>query len=179
LANNGLPNSVEVDLLVYGSTIFASAYSNGVFVSNDNGGSWLDANQGFGTSRTIRCLGVLGTDLFAGFYGYSVKRRLLSEMVTEVEQFSDIQSYQFELSQNHPNPFNPSTRIQYQISSNSQVSLKVYDVLGKEVAILIDEYKTAGKYEVEFDASLLSSGVYFYKLQSGNFINVRKMILIQ
>ncbi len=85
----------------------------------------------------------------------------------------------FELSQNYPNPFNPSTRIKYQVAINSQVSLKVYDVLGDEVATLVNEEKPAGSYEVEFDASHLSSGVYFYKLQAGSFVETRKIILLR
>jgi len=85
----------------------------------------------------------------------------------------------FEVFQNYPNPFNPSTRIKYQVSSNSQVSLKVYDVLGNEVATLINEFKPVGRYEFEFNASQLSSGIYFYKLQAGSFIQTRKMVLVK
>jgi len=83
----------------------------------------------------------------------------------------------FELQQNFPNPFNPSTSIQYAISSRQFVSLKVYDVLGNEIATLINEEKPAGSYEAEFDANGLSSGVYFYKLTAGDFIMAKKMIL--
>jgi hypothetical protein len=85
----------------------------------------------------------------------------------------------FELSQNYPNPFNPSTKIQYQVSSNSQVSLKVFDVLGNEVATLVYEEKSAGSYEVNFNAADLSSGMYFYKLEAGNFVDSKKMILLK
>ncbi len=89
----------------------------------------------------------------------------------------------FELSQNYPNPFNPSTKIRYSIpnvgSGLAQTVLKVYDVLGNEVATLVNEYKPAGSYEVTFDASSLSSGIYLYKIQSGNFIQTKKMILIK
>jgi len=85
----------------------------------------------------------------------------------------------FELSQNYPNPFNPSTRIKYQVAINSQVSLKVFDVLGNEVATLVNEEKPAGNYEVEFNASQLSSGVYFYKLTAGSFTDTKKMILLR
>ena len=90
----------------------------------------------------------------------------------------------FELSQNYPNPFNPTTKINYRISAASKVLLKVYDVLGNEVATLIDGYKSIGKYEVEFDASSISSGLYFYKLEAtannkNVFREVRKMILMK
>ena len=85
----------------------------------------------------------------------------------------------FNLEQNYPNPFNPSTSIQYAISSRQFVSLKVYDVLGKEIATLVNEEKPTGNYEVNFNASSLSSGVYFYKLQAGSFVQTKKMILIK
>ncbi len=89
----------------------------------------------------------------------------------------------FILFQNYPNPFNPSTRIQYQLSSISRVVLKVYDVLGNEVATLINEELSIGKYEVEFNASSgirnLASGIYFYQLTAGDFIQTKKMVLIK
>ncbi len=86
---------------------------------------------------------------------------------------------EFELNQNYPNPFNPGTSIKYAISSMQFVTLKVYDIIGNEVATLVDEYKPAGSYEVDFDASKLSSGVYLYRLQSGGNIITKKMTLIK
>jgi hypothetical protein len=90
----------------------------------------------------------------------------------------------FELSQNYPNPFNPETQISYQISIPSKVTLKVYDVLGNDVATLVDDYKSIGRYDVNFDASNLSSGLYFYKLEAtannkNVFREVRKMLLLK
>jgi Secretion system C-terminal sorting domain len=85
----------------------------------------------------------------------------------------------FHLEQNYPNPFNPSTSIQYRVSSISNVSLKVYDVLGNEVATLVNEEKPAGSYEVKFDAAGLSSGIYFYSLIAGNFAATKKMLLLK
>jgi len=86
---------------------------------------------------------------------------------------------QFSLSQNYPNPFNPSTVIEYSIPQREKVSLKIYDVLGKEVASLVDEDKSAGKYSVRFNAGSLSSGVYFYILRAGDFISAKKLILMK
>ncbi|MCX6163446.1 MAG: T9SS type A sorting domain-containing protein [Ignavibacteriae bacterium] len=87
----------------------------------------------------------------------------------------------FILFQNFPNPFNPSTNIKYQIANKlpRQVSLKVYDVLGKEVATLVNEVRQHGSYNVDFDASKLSSGIYFYRLNTGDFSDTKKMILIK
>jgi hypothetical protein len=94
-------------------------------------------------------------------------------------QSTDQTPNSFSLKQNYPNPFNPSTRIQYQVASNSQVTLKVYDLLGNELAVLVDEFKPAGSHEVEFNASELSSGIYLYKLQAGNFIETKKLMLLK
>ena len=83
----------------------------------------------------------------------------------------------FSLSQNYPNPFNPSTKISYSIKEEGLVTLKVYDILGTEITTLVNENKPAGNYEAEFDASQLPSGMYIYKLQSGSFSDVKKMLL--
>jgi hypothetical protein len=86
---------------------------------------------------------------------------------------------EYDLAQNFPNPFNPSTTIRYQIPQAGIVTLKIYDILGSEVATLVNEEKLAGKYEVNFNASSLASGVYIYKIQAGSFINSKKMILLK
>ena len=85
----------------------------------------------------------------------------------------------FVLYQNYPNPFNPSTKISWQSPVSSHQTIKIYDVLGKEIATLVDEYKPAGSYEIDFNASGLSSGIYFYRIQAGNFIETKKMILLR
>ena len=86
---------------------------------------------------------------------------------------------EFSLEQNYPNPFNPTTSIKYAISSKQFAQLKIYDILGNEVTTLVNEEKPAGNYEVNFDASKFSSGVYFYQLKAGNFISTKKMILLR
>jgi hypothetical protein len=83
------------------------------------------------------------------------------------------------LSNNYPNPFNPSTRIEYAIPKNSFVTLKIYDNLGREISTLVNEMKSAGKYSIDFNANNLAAGVYFYKITSDNFTNVKKMILVK
>ena len=84
---------------------------------------------------------------------------------------------EYTLDQNYPNPFNPSTKISYSIKEEGLVTLKVYDVLGKELATLVNENKPEGNYEVDFNASQLPSGMYIYKLQAGSFSEVKKMLL--
>ncbi len=85
----------------------------------------------------------------------------------------------YRLEQNYPNPFNPTTNISYVLPKAENVSLKIYDVLGREVATLVNEVKAAGAYTVPFNASNLSSGVYFYKLQAGSFVQTKKMMLVK
>ena len=86
---------------------------------------------------------------------------------------------EFKLDQNYPNPFNPKTSIQYSISNKQFVTLKVYNLLGREVATLVNENKEAGNYMINFDASILPSGVYIYKLQAGDYVQTRKMTLVK
>ena len=110
---------------------------------------------------------------------------LLAESFVSVEEESNI-PVEFKLEQNYPNPFNPTTVISYQLPVSSNVTLKVYDLLGNDVATLVDEYKPAGSYEVEFHATSsfrlvrnLASGIYFYQLKVGSLIQTKKMLLIR
>jgi hypothetical protein len=85
----------------------------------------------------------------------------------------------FKLAQNYPNPFNPATRIRYAIPTRTQVTLKVYNVLGQEVATLVNEVQEQGNYVALFEANQLASGVYFYKLEAGKFSTTKKMLLMK
>jgi len=86
---------------------------------------------------------------------------------------------EFMLYQNYPNPFNPSTIITYQIKESDFVQLKVYDVLCHEVALLVDKVQPAGYYQITFNGNNLSGGIYFYRLQTGNYVDVKKMVLVK
>ncbi len=107
------------------------------------------------------------------------------DITTDVKQVADLNPTEFELYQNYPNPFNPSTKISWQSPVSSWQSLKVYDVLGNEVATLVDEYKSSGTYKVDFNnvetlhATYLPSSVYFYRLQVGDYSKTKKMILLK
>ncbi|HAX47870.1 MAG TPA: hypothetical protein DCX92_02690, partial [Bacteroidetes bacterium] len=85
----------------------------------------------------------------------------------------------YSLSQNYPNPFNPTTNIKLQIPKAGNVKLTVFDVTGKEVAVLVNENLSAGEYKVDFNAHGLTSGVYFYRIESAGFIDVKKMMLVK
>ncbi len=99
--------------------------------------------------------------------------------LTEVNPGENTIPLKYSLAQNYPNPFNPSTKIKYQIPSNGHVTLKVFDILGNEVTTLVNENQNSGIYEVNFNASNLTSGIYFYQLSSGGFTQVHKMMLIK
>jgi photosystem II stability/assembly factor-like uncharacterized protein len=116
-------------------------------------------------------------------YGHNIILHTTNGGVTFIENENNSTSKDFLLQQNHPNPFNPSTRIQYAISRRQFVTLKVYDLLGREVATLVNEEKPAGTFKVEFNSASsiknLASGIYFYRLQAGDFVETKKMILLK
>jgi photosystem II stability/assembly factor-like uncharacterized protein len=129
-------------------------------------------------------------NLNSGSYNYRIKQIDFDGSYTyyNLEETVEINSpFSFELSQNYPNPFNPSTKIKFTIpnvethrdASLQKVTLKIYGILGNEIATLVNEEKPAGEYEVEFDAKNLSSGIYYYQLISGNYIETKKMILLK
>jgi len=100
-------------------------------------------------------------------------------ITTDVEQVADVFLKEFELEQNYPNPFNPSTSIQYAISSRQFVTIKVYDILGNDITTLVNDYRDAGIYNVQFTMHNLASGIYFYTLQAGAFVESKKMIYLK
>jgi photosystem II stability/assembly factor-like uncharacterized protein len=102
------------------------------------------------------------------------------QIYNEVEiVYDSMQAFDLELSQNYPNPFNPTTTIKYSIPTESFVRIKIYNLIGEEVATLVNEEKTIGNYEVEFNATSLPSGIYFYQLKAGKFVETKKMVLMK
>ncbi|MDD1444389.1 T9SS type A sorting domain-containing protein, partial [Dolichospermum sp. ST_sed3] len=137
--------------------------------------------EGHGTTTEPKFYSFTDQSLQPGNYQYKLKQIDFngSFEYSEIVEVTIDALNKFTLSQNYPNPFNPVTSIQYAISSKQFVSLKVYDVLGNGVATLVNEEKPTGEYEVEFDRTDLPSGVYFYQLQVGDFVETKKMILLK
>ena len=140
--------------------------------------SWTAVNTGL-PNLDILALAASETNLFVAPINSGIWKRPLSEIVAAVPLASNELPGTYALSQNYPNPFNPTTTISYQIPANGHVVIKVFDILGRVVTTLVDEYKPSGRYWVKFDASRLSSGIYLYSLRSGSFTVVKKMSLIK
>jgi len=157
--------------------LFAGTYG-GVFWSTDNGENWSELNSGL-TGYTVYKLSINP----AGYLLASTDDGMFKSLntTTDVNTNEINPPSEYLLHQNYPNPFNPNTTIKYQIPEISFVTIKVYDVLGKEIVTLVDEEKPAGEYNVEFriDNLELSSGIFFYQLQAGNYIETKKMVLLK
>ena len=182
--NNGLPydsvghfySSVS-SFAISGTNLFVGT-NTGVYLSSNNGADWTAVNHGL-TDSNLTALAIGGSYLYAGTRWGGVWKRPLSEIITVAQPSSQELPSEFALSQNYPNPFNPSTTINYQLSRQSHVTLKVFDVLGREVATLVNEVEEAGYKSVTFDASKLSSGIYFYRLQAGHYVETKKLLLLR
>jgi len=151
----------------------------GMYVSFDTGQSWEVLGEGLPV-LPIGDIKIHPTEnyLVAGTYGRSMYKIDLN-LITDVENDQPKILKSFSLSQNYPNPFNPTTKISWQSPISSHQTLIVYDVTGKEVATLVNEYKSAGKHQMDFNASTLASGIYFYKLVAGNYTETKKMVVLK
>ena len=187
-AEAGFSRALVTAFAVSGTNLFAGSWS-GVFLSTNNGASWTDENLGiptiYNTPHSIASIVVHGGYLYAGIPNEDgtsnggIWRRPLSEMITSVTEKENYIPKGFSLSQNYPNPFNPSTTIRYSLPSSAHVKLTIYNMLGQVVSELVNEEQPAGWKEVRWDASHYPSGVYFYRLEAGNFSDVKKLLLLK
>ncbi len=179
-ANNGLTNLKIQPVITSldGNTLFTGTWGNGVFASTDNGEHWHSSL--LPNSYKVNALGVGSTDIFAGVgHGGGVWQNKLSSALGVGPQWSDTPQ-DFSLRQNYPNPFNPATTFEFTLSTQSIVTLKVFDLLGREVATILDNLHFAvGTHKAVWDASSVSSGIYIYRLQVENHTDARKMTLLR
>jgi len=137
--------------------------------------------KGNGTTSEYSTYSFIDSKLSEGNYSYRLKQIDLDGTIS----YSDVVDVTvelprvFALEQNYPNPFNPATSIKYSIPADGFVNLTVYNMLGEKVTNLINQNMKAGRYEIKFDASKYASGIYFYRLESGQFISVKKMMLLK
>jgi len=185
--SSGLTNKQVLSFAVTNHGLFAGTWEGkgGVFLSTNNGSSWTGVSEEnaldpwFHIPGCVHGLAFDATYLYAGERTTGVWKRPLSEMVTSAESHSSDMPHAFALQQNYPNPFNPSTTIKYELPKSSEVRLSVFDMLGREVSVLVNERRDAGVHEVKFDGSNLASGVYFYRLQAGDFVQTRKVLVLR
>lgn len=183
-ANSGIQHLQISSLAAYGSAnIFAAAndYSGCIYHSTNSGQNWITKNQGFGSNiLRFECLYFANDYVFAGTYSTNIWKRSAVEIIG-IKNISTEIPDKFQLYQNYPNPFNAVTKIKFNIAGNTveQTFLSVYNILGKEIASLVNAKLNPGTYEISFDAGNLTSGVYFYKLMAGAFTNTKRLVLLK
>ncbi|MBZ0198675.1 MAG: T9SS type A sorting domain-containing protein [Ignavibacteriaceae bacterium] len=177
--------SIEVFKIVYDWwSLIAASHTEGIFANYHLRGEWIPFNVGIPTKRINDMVNFTHGYLHAATEANSVFMMYL--IINKTEDEINIAN-NFSLEQNYPNPFNPSTKIKFTLPSPSQgegprvrsITLKIYDILGCEITTLINKELAPGNYEVEFNGSSLASGVYFYRLEAGSFIQTKKMILLR
>ncbi|MBN1633450.1 MAG: T9SS type A sorting domain-containing protein [Ignavibacteria bacterium] len=187
-ANSGIQHLQISSLAAYGSSnIFAAAndYSGCIYHSTNSGQNWITKNQGFGnTVLRFECMFFANDYVFAGTYSNNIWRRSAIEIIG-IKNISTEIPDKYQLWQNYPNPFNPITKIKFDVTSpyplqrGINVVLKVFDLLGREVATIVNEKLQPGTYEVTFDGSRLASGMYFYQLRTNDFVETKKLIILK
>jgi hypothetical protein len=191
---------VPVELVSFAASVSRLANGNAVDLSwatateLNNQGFFIErkttntdwTNRGFvegnGTSTETKFYSFTDKKVAVGSYSYRLKQVDFDGTFRYYELGNVVEvstPFTYNLSQNYPNPFNPATTIAWQLKNDGLVTIKVYDQLGKEVATLVNEEKAAGSYEIEFNASSLASGVYYYRINAGNFVDTKKMILMK
>ncbi|MGE5798157.1 MAG: T9SS type A sorting domain-containing protein, partial [Ignavibacteria bacterium] len=174
--NNGLPDGNILSLVINNDNkIFAVVKNNGLFISTDSGDHWNFYSDNTVYNHIVKI--VLDDKGF--LYAATEFQSVLKSIETTVSVNDLTFDSEYSLSQNRPNPFNSSTIISFSIPSTLLVTLTIFNLLGEEICTLINEEKQAGKYNLNFDAGNLSSGIYYYTLKAGNFIQSRKLILIK
>ena len=182
-SNSGLGADTSISVMAINSNdeVYISTGKGKVYKSTDNGASWTAvSNSDFlnqtGNYFSVNQLIISSTNMM---YASTSSGLYITNLVTGITSENNQLPTGYNLAQNYPNPFNPSTKINFSIPKSSFVTLKIYDVLGKEVANLVNEQLSAGTYNYNFDASRLTSGIYFYRIQSNDFVETKKMILIK
>ncbi len=175
-----------------GTRITASAVINGINVKQTreingqtgyNAQNSLNVELGFGNASVIDTIIIKWpsgiTDVYINVAVNKFVTAIENQGIIGFNSEQGVIPDEFELSQNYPNPFNPSTKISFSLPKSTLVKIALYDILGKETGILLNEYTAAGNYTISFDGSKLASGIYFYRMTAGDFTEVRKMVLVK
>lgn len=179
----GLTDNNRNSYYIFGRTIPYSVYEYSAFKYNLSGQFIGYRSYNFDYKRSCylsdACIDIYGNLIMAGYIDDQYKKIGIikdSNNITGINKINEIIPESYVLNQNYPNPFNSTTIIRFSLPKSSTVKLAIYDVPGKEIAVLLNEYKSPGTYELTFDASGLSGGVYFYKLYAGSFSETKKMV---
>jgi len=179
--SNGLPEYLQfcffaaADSLLF---IHIGYLAGEIYVTSDLGQTWATVDGTVFAGASVNTMAANKKYLFAGTQS-GAWRIPITDVITSVNDNRSHLPTKYALYQNFPNPFNPSTVISYQMSVNSHVTLKVYDVLGREIVTLVDGKQGAGTHSVTFNAGNLPSGVYFYRLQAGSYSDTKKLVLLK
>ncbi len=178
--SSGLNGKLVNYFAVSGNTLIAGT-SEGVYLTTNMGTLWQEQNLGFTIIPSVYSLKIANDYIFAGTSNY-VWRRFLTEIVY-IENISIESPSEFMLGQNYPNPFNSVTSLKFKIpavgQSSRTVTIKIFDLLGREIKTLVNEKLNPGTYEVRFDAGNMPSGIYFYRMESEKFSDTKNLILLK
>jgi photosystem II stability/assembly factor-like uncharacterized protein len=184
LLNAGIAPGFVAEIFYFKNNFaFVAGHSDSVplscaYLLSSSGSHWLDRSQGLIQDAGITSMSANLAYLFAGTKHHNVWRRSFTEITKVQEIYSSVHS--FRLFQNYPNPFNPATKISFDLPQDSRVNLIVYDLLGREVTRLVNnEFKVADKYTYDFNGASNASGVYFYRLDAGEFQETKRMVLLK
>ncbi|HPB01106.1 MAG TPA: T9SS type A sorting domain-containing protein [Candidatus Marinimicrobia bacterium] len=172
--------SVDAEpLCVYtdGNIIFNGTFGSGIYYTNNDGGQWLSDNTGL-TNLNVRGIIVRGGYVFVGTDG-AIWRRPLCEFTTAISKDRRTSTGNFSLFPAYPNPFNPSVTIPYSLAEDGQMSLKVFNLRGELVEVLISNYTLKGTYSVTWQPQNISAGIYLVRLESGNKTNLQKVVFVK
>ena len=181
----GIQSTQPVGFATEGTNVFGVYYA-AVLVGKNNGTTWSEVLPPFTLNDPLNAIAVIDTNLFVGtdnntafIKGTTVWRLSVPGITTGVRNEAVSTPKNFVLEQNYPNPFNPSTTISFALPTRATVSLKIFNLLGQEVATLASGEKEAGTYSVQWNASNVSSGEYFYRLDAGSFMQVKRLMLLK
>lgn len=181
ILNDGLAGKVIRTIYSYdnGNIVLAGTVNNGLYFSTNGGANFYAANTGLPSIVEINSISIINGTVFIGTTGFGVWRRPLEEIISGINNISTEVPSDYSLYQNYPNPFNPSTKIKFAIKNSGFVSLKVFDIMGREIYTLYNGILKPGLYETDFKAEELNSGVYFYRLQGEDFLMTKRMMLLK
>jgi hypothetical protein len=174
----GLSNSMRFDIAIYCGALTGIVRPQNLYIAyRPNPSSPWKPLTSYRDGDYLKAFNLAGNEFGQFAIASKVARNPLAQQLSVQKTANHAKSYT--LAQNYPNPFNPMTTIQYSLANTGNVSLKIYDILGREVATLVNGRQAAGEYTVQFNAANLASGIYFYRLQAGDFVQTKKMMLVK